>query len=308
MRVASIDLGSNTFEILIADKNETNIKPVFRKLSINRLAGGFNSKTRLLSEESILRALEVMSEYSAIINKKCVDRTLAVATSVVRNAVNSSDFLQRIYSRTGIEVEIISGFEESRLSSLGVVNSSEIKTRYCLVVDIGGGSTELSLVKNGKFLSSSSVNLGVVHLSENFIKGHVPTSENLLAVKEYISDSLHPFLDEIISIQDLGDFTLVFNAGTPLTMACSIKGIDEYDPQKVDGCFVSIGDVNDFYEKIVSVNSFDRIKLFPAISNGREDLVIPGTMIIREILKRLKVNSFKVSSAGILEALIYQIQ
>ncbi|MGH7885148.1 MAG: hypothetical protein ACRENO_05575 [Thermodesulfobacteriota bacterium] len=307
MRAASIDLGTNTFEILIADKIEKRLTVIEKKLTITRLGGGYDRNAKILSENSIKKSLNVMSDYSNLLKKYDVKNVKAVATSVLRDASNSTDFLRRLFINTGITVEIISGIEEARLSSLGVINSLKIDSRYCLVVDIGGGSTEFSLLKEDSFLRLFSADLGVVHLTENYINTDIPTALSLLNIKEVIIENLKPIIDNILSIADINDLSLVCNAGTPSTVACSIKRLNKFNPKLVNGCIISRNELIDYFDEISSIPAVERLKKYPSIEKGREDLIICGVLILDQVLCMLSKERFKVSEAGLLEGLLCQM-
>ncbi|NIP31366.1 MAG: hypothetical protein GTO02_17175 [Candidatus Dadabacteria bacterium] len=128
MKIAALDLGTNTFQLLIAELFNGELKKLENKVIITRLGAGFDNEKKLLSRDSINRSIDVLVNYSNIIKKYEIKEIRAVATSVVRNAVNSNKFIDEAYKKSGIKIEVISGIQEAKLSSLGVINSIKPKT------------------------------------------------------------------------------------------------------------------------------------------------------------------------------------
>lgn len=307
MRVASIDLGTNTAGLLIADREDKNLEIIKKLITITRLGGGFNKLNKTLSNASIERSIKVLLDYSMLIKKYNVQKVKAVATSIVRNSSNASLFLERILNETGLEIEIISGLDEARLSSIGVINSVEIDKELCLIVDIGGGSTELILLDNGEFVKFFSVDLGVVSLTENYITCDIPSKEELLGIKNCISVKLNPIINNILSFVDTKNLLVICNAGTPSTIACSINRLKVFDPKTVNGCIITKMEMMNFFRRISIVSPSKRLKIYPAIEKGREDLIISGVLILENTLELLRADKFKVSQGGLLEGILHEI-
>jgi exopolyphosphatase/guanosine-5'-triphosphate,3'-diphosphate pyrophosphatase len=166
MKYASIDIGTNTLRLLIAEPEPTVLRPILYKRVITRLGGGYTGETGIdrASAERTIRALE---DFKRAIEDYGVSRVFAVATSVVRRAVNRAWFLSEAFKRTGLNISVIGGNEEARLSVLGVlsvIGGGDGGTRF--VVDIGGGSTEFILTRGSEVVGTWSMDMGVVHLTE----------------------------------------------------------------------------------------------------------------------------------------------
>ena len=307
MRVASIDIGTNTIELLIAEKTGDILSQVVKKVDITRLGGDFDYINKTLCESRMLRSINVLSDYSKLVQEFNVDKVKAVATSVVRNSTNSDLFLQKIFDETGLNVEIITGIDEAYLSAVGAVSRVKVNNKFCVVVDIGGGSTELSVLEGKKFNKFYSLDLGVVSLFENYITSDIPTKSDIFNIKNRISDVLETIKDQLFSVVDVNNLLIVSNAGTPSTIASSIGGLSEYNPEKVNERIVTQEELTDFFNKISVILPNERIKMFPAIEKGREDLIICGVLILREVLRVLKARKFKVSEGGLLEGLLYKL-
>ncbi len=307
MRVASVDIGTNTVEILIADKNESDLRPIEKKIEITRLGGDFSYKDKTLNQDSIRRSIKVLRKYSELILKHNVENLRVVATSIVRSSSNADFFAEKVFSETGLQVEVISGIDEAKLSATGAIKSVSFESQYFVVVDIGGGSTELSLLKNNEFIEFFSIDLGVVKLTENFITHDIPTNANLIKIKNHILNELKSIQDQILSIVDIENLLIISNAGTPSTVASSIKGLARFNPKDVNESIITEVELMEFFNKIATLKPEYRIKMFPAIENGREDLIICGVLILDEILMMLKAKEFMVSEGGLLEGILYEM-
>jgi exopolyphosphatase/guanosine-5'-triphosphate,3'-diphosphate pyrophosphatase len=161
-RLASIDIGTNTIRLLIADI-ETNgeFKRILQRMEITRLGENF-VKGRGILQDAIKRSIEVLEEYSNLIKKYNAKKTFAVATSVFREANNSDGFLKRAYKSTGLEIRVISGIEEARIGFLGIVSVMGSLIDKTLVIDVGGGSTEFLIAKGESPITAFSLDLGAV--------------------------------------------------------------------------------------------------------------------------------------------------
>jgi exopolyphosphatase/guanosine-5'-triphosphate,3'-diphosphate pyrophosphatase len=168
VKYASLDIGTNTFRLLIAEVDGAALKPLLYKRAITRLGGNFTDAG--IDVKAAERAFSALTDFRKIISENGVDKVYAAATSVVRRARNRDWFLSEVYKRTGFKLDVISGDEEARLSLLGVMNVIRDSRDRRLVMDIGGGSTEFITTKGGAIRGAWSMEMGVVHLTEKFLK------------------------------------------------------------------------------------------------------------------------------------------
>src|SRR3989304_8839387 len=178
MRGASIDIGTNTLRLLIRDIDDKRLKPVFLKRIITRLGGGY-TETAGIADKAQERTIKALKLFSEKLKEYRVEEVRAVAPSVVRRAKNREEFLGGVREQTGLNIKVISGDEEARLSLRGVLSVIGHHNKRCLVVDIGGGSTEFIAVADGKMAGAWSLEMGVVHLTEKYLKTDPPTKEEL---------------------------------------------------------------------------------------------------------------------------------
>jgi exopolyphosphatase / guanosine-5'-triphosphate,3'-diphosphate pyrophosphatase len=260
MRIASIDIGTNTFRILICETSGKHIGRIYIDSVITRLGGGFKRDRRLLTDTAIGRSIKVLKEFSKIIKDYDVDRVRAVATSAVRESINGRYFINRVKHETGMDIEMISAQEEAKLVAAGVLNSVKIDTKRMVILDIGGGSTEYVLLDNGCVMDIVSTDMGVVHLSEEFIDTDIPTQAAIKDLSDHIENVIYSELQNqtIISTDSL---SLIATAGTPTTLAAIEIGKDEYDPDLVNGFVLNRKMILRIFHKLINLPSDQRLRV-----------------------------------------------
>ena len=185
-RFASLDIGSNTVRLLIAEKDpDLRLRPLRIERRITRLGGGF-SLSAYLHPDSQKRTLEALREFAALLKKEGVFRVFAVATGVVRGAKNGKDFLSRIQVETGLSPRLLTGEEEGKLMLRGVLWGVPKGTPVRLAVDIGGWSTEVLWIEGREIRKAMSAPLGAVSLCENFLKSDPPTPAEIHSLAQYL--------------------------------------------------------------------------------------------------------------------------
>src|SRR3990167_8921849 len=257
-KYASIDIGTNTLRLLIAEIDNKNLQPVYLKRTITRLGGGYKEDIGInrKAQERTIKALEFFSEK---IKEYDIKEVRAVATSVVRRAKNREEFLNSVLKRTGIEIKIISGDEEARLSLLGVLSVIKVGTDLksipkCLVVDIGGGSTEFIATDAGRMLGAWSLEMGVVHLTENYLKTDPPTHNELDAMENEINGTIEDLKGLIKKDDFLSSAVFIGTAGTITTLAAIDMGLEKYNPEKINNYILSCRAVKKIYRHLASLS------------------------------------------------------
>ena len=187
VRVASIDLGSNSTRLLIADITNGNLTTIHKEHQVTRMADKL-SESKIISKESTKRVIKVLAGYFKTIKRNNIQNIQIVGTAALRDATNSQEITQLIEKRFGFEVVIISGEEEGVLTSVGVLNSLGNVENF-LIVDIGGRSTEF-IYDHDKKIVSKSINVGVVSLSELYFDELPPSENSVLLAQEYIERNL----------------------------------------------------------------------------------------------------------------------
>ncbi|MBI4618805.1 MAG: Ppx/GppA family phosphatase [Desulfobacterales bacterium] len=297
-RVASIDIGTNTIRLLIADTNETKkLKRILSKRNITRLGEGFIKK-RKISGKAIQRSIKVLKEYLNLVNEYSAKKTLAVATSAVREAVNKNEFLMEIYRNTGLEIQVVSEKEEAGMTLTGVLSIINEVIGRALVIDIGGGSTEFIIIEGKIPVTTHSLDLGAVYLTERFIHTDPPTSLELQNLREFIDKRLSslPWVGFSFS-------SLLGTAGTITTLAAIDQEMSAYDPEKINKYSLTREAVKSIYNRLKSLNRVERCST-PGLERGREDIILAGTIVLLSIMETLNSNEITVSDFGLLEGII----
>jgi exopolyphosphatase/guanosine-5'-triphosphate,3'-diphosphate pyrophosphatase len=295
-RIAAIDFGTNTARLLVAELREGGFEPVRLEREIVRMGGGF-SRGEGLSGDAQRRGLGCLQRFAGIIRSLDVSQVRAVATSAVRDAANGPAFVESIRCRTGIELTVIDGIREGELTLAGVLAGLDRREKELLVFDVGGGSTEYTLARNGRAQFVRSLPLGVVRLTEGKV-----TPE---AVSEKIGRELDLLVQEMATAQvrPATGATLVGTAGTATTLAAIAMEMKDYDYRKVNNTTISRQQIETIYERLLPMTHEERLKV-PGLEKGREDLIIAGILITLHTMDRFGFHTLKVSDYGLLEGLI----
>jgi exopolyphosphatase/guanosine-5'-triphosphate,3'-diphosphate pyrophosphatase len=285
VRVAAIDQGTNTTRLLVADVDDGELSEVVRRSMITRLGEGVDERRRLLPLP-IARVRNCLSDYRREAERLGADRTLLVATSAVRDAENGEAFLGEIEWSYGFTTKLLSGHEEAELMLRGV---GEVGPRT-LVLDVGGGSTELVTTS-----SQVSVDIGSVRLTERFLHSDPPSAEELDACATFVREQL-PELD----VEDA-----VGVAGTVTSLAALDLGLDEYDRERVDGHRLSVAGVERQLQRLATLPLAERREV-RALEPERAPVIVGGAVIVREVMARYGIDALRVSERDILDGIAYE--
>ena len=294
VRVASIDLGSNSTRLLIADITNGTLSTIYKEHQVTRMADKL-SESKIISKESTKRVLKVLAGYFKVIKRNNVENIQIVGTAALRDANNSQDITQLIEKKFGIEVEIVSGEEEGVLTSVGVLNTLGGLDNF-LIVDIGGRSTEF-IYDSDRRIVSKSINIGVVTLSELFFNNLPPSEEKVLSAIEYIKNNL--FQSNIFNGR-----ILIGVAGTFTSLASIFLEQTQFNEQEIHLTELKNMDVFDIYEELLHLNEPQIITKYKGLDPKRAKTIQAGILLAKEIISKYNVNSIKVSNSDILEGLI----
>lgn len=303
MRTASIDIGTNTIRLLISERTGRGILKIYINRVITRLGEGFSDNTRLLNSNAVNRSVAALYDFSKVIKKFHVNKIRAVATSVVRESKNGEEFVKQVADKTGLVVEVISGEEEAKLTVSGVLNSVSVNANNCIIFDIGGGSTEYVHIRSSNIVNLVSTNLGVVHLTEEFLRSEIETEQELANLSIYIKETLQRELENF-EVIDKKDLILIGTAGTPTTLAAIELKLKEYNPELVNNFVLSEEMILSTIKKLLNIHKKDRAKI-TGLEKGREDILVVGALILIETLRKYSQNSVIVSDGGVLEGIAY---
>jgi exopolyphosphatase/guanosine-5'-triphosphate,3'-diphosphate pyrophosphatase len=291
MKIAAMDLGTNTFLCLIAEGDRNGITKVHKDLAqVVRLGQGVGA-TGEFHPDALIRARACMTEFKKEIDLQKVDRILAMATSAARDAKNGHE-LFKIGTDLGIPIEIIPGEDEARITYLGATVGLSETDKVSLVIDVGGGSTEFIVGRKNEILFAESLNIGGVRLTEKYIKAQpVPLSE-AAQLRTAIQEELKKVLSHIKMQQPE---RIIAVAGTPTSIvAIEVGGFDE---KKVDGFFLTTERLR-YWVKEFAQTSVEEKKTKYQLG-GRADIIFVGASILLEALESLSMNGMYVSTKGV---------
>ena len=303
MRIASIDIGTNTFRLLVTEPGEgDSLHKLYVGREITRLGEGSGNGTRLIKPGAIERSLKALTGFSEIIRDLGVEKMRAVATSMVRESRNGLEFVNLVKSQTGLPVEVITGEEEALLTVSGVMKSVTFDTPDCLIFDIGGGSTEYIYVKNGTVTNLTSTRLGVVCLTERFLSEEKESDAALAALGAHIEKTL---AEGLSGFPPGGEgLTVIGTAGTPTSLAAVELDLVKYDANLVNNYTLTRDGIVNILGRILRTPREERAAI-PGLEKGREDLIVSGTEVVLKTLDRFSVGEMVVSDAGLLEGVAY---
>ncbi len=307
--LAVIDIGTNTFRLLIAEvlSNPDNASFSFNEIIserlITRLGEGMQD-TGLLSNEAMTRGLNALKHFRDLISNCNVYKTAAIATSALRNAENSGEFLRKAMELTGLDLEIISGSQEATLTASGILmDKAPLET--ALMIDIGGGSTELILTRGTEPELVSSLDLGVVYLSDMFMKNDPPSNNDIRTIDEEISRRIVPISNSFRNL--ITNRTLLIGtAGTITSLAATAQHLTKYKHDKIHNFRLTIEKVNSIITDITHITSEERAKYF-SFEPERLDIIMPGTLILHRLMKTFGFNELTVSNYGLREGILIDL-
>jgi len=293
MTVASIDIGTNTVILLIAEVDRSNniLTPLHNEYRMPRIGKGLQLN-RKISEKKINLLYSILNEYKAIVNSYNCEIVLVTATNAFRLASNSKEISNRIKDNINFDIDIISGDVEAEYAYLGAL--SGIKTAGAtLIIDIGGGSTELITGNRSEILFKRSYPIGSVIATENYLKHSPPFSQEMEKLEFKLEEIFEQFSekskpDKVIAI-----------AGTPTTLACMVKGLKEFEEAKIDESDLNAVDLLNLISDIKILSPEQIKKNYGNVLNGREDIILGGGIILKKIMRIVDVDKVIVSSRGI---------
>lgn len=297
MRVAVVDIGSNSTRLLVADREGERItRELERQSIVTRLGKGVDA-SGALSEEAMQRVHDALQRYRALIDEHHGERTIAVLTSAVRDASNGSDFAERVEREYRLEPHVLTGDEEARLTFLGATSERDPEDRTpTLVVDIGGGSTEMVIGQGHQASFHVSNQAGVVRQTERHINSDPPTREELDALA---ADVREIFRRNVPAEQRRAVRHAIAVAGTATSLAAIAQQLEPYDPEKVHGHVLSVGECERLLERLAALPLAERRQV-PGLHPDRAPTIVAGALILLETAHLFELSEVEVSEHDIL--------
>ena len=300
MRVAAIDIGTNSLHMIVAQvRSDRSFEVVDREKEMVRLgSGGLGG--RALTESSMMAALQVLSKFRRLAEAHDVDEIVAAATSAVREADNGREFLTTVRQRTGIRVRVISGTEEARLIHRAAVYGVDVSDGTAVVIDIGGGSVELTRGTAAHVQVARSAKIGVIRLTEQFVRSDPLTTRDERRLVKSIQSEIADTVDQIV---DLGFDRVIGTSGTILSLG--LLAATEDGAVAAEGLRsrrISAKQIRRLRRQLAGMTLAERLRI-PGLDPRRADLAVAGSILLDTILKRLRATELTLCDLALREGL-----
>ncbi len=289
-----VDMGTNSTRLLVGDVEDGEVKELERRSTVTRLGRGVDT-SRQLATEAIEDVVSAVGEYIKLYEPLEPDVVLALATSAVRDAENSGAFIAELRERFALNARILTGEEEARLTYVGAV-AGRAPSDGTLVIDIGGGSTEIVVGSGREMAFHTSLQLGTVRHTERHIRNDPPTAPELEALAEDIRKQLFA---ELAAADFFEIHTGIAVAGTPTSLAAIDQELDPYDPERVHGYVLSLDAIQHMYSMLSGKSLEERLKV-PGLHPGRAPTIVAGVVILIQAMRAFGLQEIEVSEHDIL--------
>jgi exopolyphosphatase / guanosine-5'-triphosphate,3'-diphosphate pyrophosphatase len=300
--LAAIDIGTNSIHLVVVKFNENNrFEILAQEKEVVRLGSG-SRDMKYLKEDAMGRGIEALIRFRQIaqISKAEIK---AVATSAVREALNKEIFIQKAKQEAGIDVEVISGFEEARLIYLGVLQALPIFDKQILLIDIGGGSTEVLIGRAGEVIEANSLKLGSIRMTDQFFKEDPIDSKDVNKCRQFVKAYLNPMVRRVTK---LGYELAVGSSGTILNIAQMIQVLRQQEPTRLLSNFVFLrSELTEVVKMLVKADSMKKRQKIGGLDPKRADIIVGGAIILEQVCEEMRVDSMTVSSFALREGVIF---
>jgi exopolyphosphatase/guanosine-5'-triphosphate,3'-diphosphate pyrophosphatase len=293
VRVAVVDIGTNSTRLLIGDVDGTAVTQVERRTTVTNMGRGVDH-TGLICSDAIDDVCNVIGDYRARYEEMGADRVMAIATSAVRDAVNGQAFIAELRERFGLDARLLTGEEEANLTYLGAT-SNRPDEEATLVFDIGGGSTELIVGSGTRVGFHTSLQAGTIRQSERHLTRDPPDPHEL----EDLAHEIRTLVDGAVSEPHASPTRAIAVAGTPTSLAAIDQGLEPYDPGRVHGYRLGLQRIQRMLSRLSSLPLAERLRV-PGLHPGRAPTIVAGTVILVQVMRAFKMMEIEVSELDIL--------
>lgn len=302
MRIGAIDIGTNSMRLLIADYKDGNLLNREKFVNTTRIGEGVDKKG-YISQEAIQRNIDGLIDFNRMCKDRKCEKVYCIGTSALRDSKNGDDFIQLAKNKADIDVEIISGKEESTLGFIGVAEGLTDRLKEeesILVLDIGGGSTEFILgnLKGIKF--NKSENIGAVRMTEKFLKADPISEEEFKSMIRFIEEQIN---DTIEFLKNKKIDKVVGIGGTITSISAINQELETYSMEKIHNSSVDIEEVEKILQNLKKMTLNDK-KNLKGLQPKRADIITSGVKILQVIMKKIEIKNIIVSEYDNLEGLI----
>lgn len=305
MRIAIIDLGTNTFNILIVEiENNKTYRTLFQtKLPVKLGEGGIND--HLIRPVPFQRGIDALKQHQRTIEKYNVHHVYPFATSAVREAVNGKEFVEMLKLETGYDVNIISGEKEAELIYYGVRDAVKMSEQRSLIIDIGGGSTEFIIADRDRIYWKQSFLLGAARLLEKFSPSDPITGEEIAHIQQYLDEQLQPLAD---ALEEFPVTELIGSSGSFDSLAEMIAH-KFYSPEilehKTEYTF-KLSDCQAIYELLLGSTKVERLKM-KGLVEMRVDMIVISSILVHFILSSFDITEMRLSTYSLKEGVLHEL-
>jgi exopolyphosphatase/guanosine-5'-triphosphate,3'-diphosphate pyrophosphatase len=303
MKLAAIDIGSNSIKLVVVDAASSDSFAVLARDKETVRLGHETLREGFLSPAAVERAADCVKRFRSIAEARGAERVLAIATASVRAASNASEFIDEVERRTGVRIEVLSGVEEARLIGLAAARGCCNQPSSLVNIDIGGGSTEISLVRGAVPVAFFSVRLGAVGLTERFIASDPPKQKELRTLREEVCGALeHP-------ARELRDARWQRVTGTSGTIIAIGEALRSWDAKQKSqgaqpaGAEVVLSRLERFNKSMASMTQAER-RGVPGISAQRAEIIVAGGQILEAVMRSLSINYLRTCDWALREGVI----
>ena len=302
MKIGTIDIGTNSMRLLIADYKNNKIENRKKYINITRIGQGVDDKG-YITEEALERNLNALKEFAdKCIEEKC-EKVYCMGTSALRDSKNGQDFVDRAKELTNIDVKIICGEEESNLGFMGVLEGAGgDKSNYILVLDIGGGSTEFIVGNEDGIKFCKSENVGALRMTEKFITTDPISDEEFNKMSDFIEKTISSTLDKI---KGMHVSKLVGIGGAITSLSAMNQQLEVYSMEKVHNSVVTKKDLEKILQNLKKMTLSDK-KTIKGLQPKRADIITSGVKILHIVMEKLEIEKIMISEYDNLEGLICQ--
>lgn len=301
--IAAIDVGTNSFHMVIASVNSKGMMRILsREKEMVRLGSG-SGEMKFLQTDAIERGVIALQKFVKLANNhNAVIR--AVATSAVREAINKNEFLNRVQSECGIDIEVVSGSEEGRLIFIGMMHALPVYEQKSLLIDIGGGSTETVIGQYGKIVYCNSEKLGTIRLTQGYFNDYITNSIKIEEARNYVRGQWLPVLD---NLKSEGFDLVVGTSGAIETIAkVALANKGKAVPEILNGINIKSKDFLEAIDLILNTSTPKERELINGMDAKRADIIVGGAIIIEFFIKYLEISKILISPYALREGIVFE--
>ncbi len=306
MKIAAIDIGSNSIKLVVVEAAASDSLAVLAREKEAVRLGHDTLRERQLAPDAITRAADCIKRFRSIAEARGATRLVAIATASVREAYNAAEFISEIEQRTGVHVEVLSGIEEARLIGLAASKGCATREATLVNIDIGGGSTEISVVRDGTPLALFSVKLGAVGLTEKFINSDPVKPKELRLLKDEIRAALERPARELrgqVWQQATGTSGSIIAVGEALRLRYLRDAESKLQGAQPSGAEIVVSQLERFNLRMAAMNVAER-RAVPGISGQRAEIIVAGGQILEEAMRALGINCLRTCDWALREGVI----